>query len=547
MEQTGQTIEDLEDLFENAPCGYLSAGSDGRITKANLTLARWLGWEREALVGRRIQDFLNIAGQIYYETHFAPLLLMQGFFNEVALDLVCADGTGFPALVNAVVRRSDGNDVRFIRITIFNASDRRRYEQELVEARRAAEKANNELIELNRTLEARIARAVEARLKSEDALRQAQKMEAVGQLTGGLAHDFNNMLAVVISALHLLERRLERGDRDVEKLVAAAKDGANRAAVLTQRLLAFSRQQTLSPKALNANKMVSEISELLRHTLGRAARLETVLAGGLWQVQADQSQLENAIVNLSINARDAMPEGGHLTIETANCHLDEAYAAEHGIKHGQYVMIAVTDTGTGMAPEIMDRVFEPFFTTKGVGKGTGLGLSQVFGFVKQSNGHIKIYSELGHGTTIRIYLPRLYGEAGSPKSAPSQKLARGSGGECILVVDDDDQILALTAQILRDLGYAVLEASSGPAALELLDAHPGTRLLLTDIVMPGVDGRQLAEEASKRLSGLKILYTTGYTRNAVVHNGVLDPGVNLLQKPASLEQLASKVRSVLDS
>lgn len=541
-----QDMEDLEDLFENAPCGYVSVQADGRIIKSNRTFAVWMGYEHDHLVGRRFQDLLNIAGKIYYETHFAPLLRMQGFFNEVALDVVRMDGAVLPVLVNAVERRDDAGGLRFIRITIFNASDRRRYERELLEARNAAERANAELRQLNETLEARVAEAVQERLTAEDALRQAQKMEAVGQLTGGIAHDFNNMLAVVLSGLSLLQRRLEKGDTDVDKYITAAREAANRAAGLTQRLLAFSRQQSLSPQALNANKMVSEMSELLRRTLGETIHLETVLAGGLWQVHADANQLENAVVNLAVNARDAMPEGGRLTIETANCHLDDAYAAEHAIPAGQYVMVAVTDTGCGMPPDVVAKAFDPFFTTKGVGKGTGLGLSQVFGFVKQTGGHVKIYSELGQGTSVKIYLPRFYGPAELPQRSISSNTSLGSNSEVVLIVEDDDQVRELTVEMLLDLGYGVIEARDGVDALRTLDLHPEICLLFTDVVLPGMNGRQLAEEASKKRPGLKVLFTTGYTRNAIVHSGMLDPGVNLLPKPASRDQMAAKIRSVLD-
>ncbi|MDH2357045.1 ATP-binding protein [Bradyrhizobium sp. SSUT112] len=537
-------FEDFEDLFDNAPCGYLAAGSDGRITKVNSTFSKWLRHDKTELVGHRFQDFLNIAGKIYYETHFAPLMRMQGFFNEVALDLVRADGSTFPVLVNAVERRDEAGHLRFIRITVFNASDRRRYEHELLEARRAAERANVKLIELNRTLEERVAEAVEARLKSEQALHQAQKIEAVGQLTGGIAHDFNNMLAVILSSLSLLERRLAKGE-DIARYIAAAKEGANRAAGLTKRLLAFSRQQTLAPRVVNANQMVADMTELLRRTLGETVQLETVLADGLWQVFADQNLLESAILNLAINARDAMPEGGRLTIETANC--DEAYAAERALDPGRYVMVAVTDTGTGMTPEVMAKAFDPFFTTKGVGKGTGLGLSQVFGFVKQSNGHIEIYSEVGHGTTIKIYFPRFYGAADAPTLKVAKALALPSGREVVLLVEDDEQVLSLTGQTLRDLGYEVIETRNGREALDALAAHPEVSLLFTDVVMPEIDGPRLAEEALKRLPDLKVLFTTGYTRDAAVNNRVLDPDVNLLQKPASLEQLAAKIRAVLDA
>jgi len=539
-------LEDLEDLFESAPCGYVSADAKGRITKVNQTLLAWLGHERAQLHGQRFQDFLNIAGKIYYETHFAPLLRMQGFFNEVALDLVRADGTAFPVLVNAVERRDDTGDVRFIRMTVFNASDRRRYERELLEARNAAEQASAELRDLNLTLEQRINDAVQERLRAEDQIRQMQKMEAVGQLTGGIAHDFNNMLAIVIGGLNLVQRRLAKGDTDVGQFISGAMEGANRAATLTQRLLAFSRQQPLSPQALKANDMVSDMSELLRRTLGETIRMETVLAGGLWQTYADAGQLENVVLNLAVNARDAMPDGGRLTIETANCHLDSAYAAEHGVAEGQYVLVAVTDNGSGMPPEVAAKAFDPFFTTKGVGKGTGLGLSQVFGFVKQSGGHVKIYSEPDHGTSVKIYLPRYYGNAEAPARTLARGVPYGTSSEVILVVEDDLRVRELAVQMLRDLGYGVLEAEDGACGLQMLDRHPEVCLLFTDVVMPGMSGRLFADEARRRKPELRVLFTTGYSRNAIVHNGVLDPGVHLLPKPASLEQLALKVREVLD-
>ncbi len=539
-------LEDLEDLFESAPCGYVSADAKGRITKVNQTLLAWLGHERAQLHGQRFQDFLNIAGKIYYETHFAPLLRMQGFFNEVALDLVRADGTAFPVLVNAVERRDDTGDVRFIRMTVFNASDRRRYERELLEARNAAEQASAELRDLNLTLEQRINDAVQERLRAEDQIRQMQKMEAVGQLTGGIAHDFNNMLAIVIGGLNLVQRRLAKGDTDVGQFISGAMEGANRAATLTQRLLAFSRQQPLSPQALKANDMVSDMSELLRRTLGETIQMETVLAGGLWQTYADAGQLENVVLNLAVNARDAMPDGGRLTIETANCHLDSAYAAEHGVAEGQYVLVAVTDNGSGMPPEVAAKAFDPFFTTKGVGKGTGLGLSQVFGFVKQSGGHVKIYSEPDHGTSVKIYLPRYYGNAEAPARTLARGVPYGNSSEVILVVEDDSRVRELAVQMLRDLGYGVLEAEDGACGLQMLDRHPEVCLLFTDVVMPGMSGRLFADEARRRKPALRVLFTTGYSRNAIVHNGVLDPGVHLLPKPASLEQLALKVREVLD-
>lgn len=389
---------------------------------------------------------------------------------------------------------------------------------------------------------------IQTREKAESQIRQMQKMEAVGQLTGGIAHDFNNMLAVIISAMNLAQRKLARGEHDIMKFIEAATDAATRAANLTSRLLAFSRQQPLAPQVVDANRLVTGMSDLLRRALGETIRIETVLAGGLWKTHADPSQLENAILNLAVNARDAMGEDGKMTIETANSHLDEGYAATHAeVKAGQYVMIAVSDTGAGMPADVMERAFEPFFTTKPVDKGTGLGLSQVFGFVKQSGGHVKIYSEPGQGTTIRIYLPRFFG----PEEAAISSERAGNPAvpvtETILVVEDDPRVRASTTDAMRELGYTVIHAASGQEALEKLSDNPGVALMFTDIVMPVMNGRKLAEEALARMPKLKVIFTTGFTRNAVVHNGVLDHDVHFLAKPFTIEQLAAKLRDVLDA
>ncbi len=389
----------------------------------------------------------------------------------------------------------------------------------------------------------------EALEHAEQALRQAQKMEAVGQLTGGIAHDFNNMLAVISGSLDLLTRRLGDGDPRAKRHVEAAAEAAKRAASLTQRLLAFSRQQPLRPEAINVNSLVAGMSDLLHRSLGSGIRLETVLAAGLWRVHADPNQLENVILNLSVNARDAMPDGGRLTIETQNAHVDDRYAANHlGVTAGQYVLVAISDTGHGMTPEVMAKAFDPFFTTKDVGKGTGLGLSQVYGFVKQSGGHVKIYSEPGQGTSVKIYLPRVTAAGGGDLGdAAEPVIPLGEAQEVVLVVDDEPAVRQFSVDALQELGYRVLEADGAAAALRLIDAHPDIDLLFTDIVMPDVNGRRLAEAAREKRPSLRVLYTTGYTRNAVVHNGVLDPGVELIGKPYSLDQLAAKVRQVLDA
>jgi signal transduction histidine kinase/CheY-like chemotaxis protein len=425
-----------------------------------------------------------------------------------------------------------------------------------------ARRQEEELREITATLESRVAertadlseanRALLAEMRSREAaetqVRQLQKMEAVGQLTGGIAHDFNNMLAIVIGSLNLIQRRLAKGDTNIDKYIEGAIEGATRAATLTSRLLAFSRQQPLSPEPVDVNRLVAGMSELLRRTIGEEVRLETVLAGGLWRSHADPSQLENAILNLAVNARDAMPGGGKLTIETANAYLDEAYAAENGgLTPGQYTMLAVTDTGGGMTPEVIAKAFEPFFTTKDVGRGTGLGLSQVYGFVRQSGGHVKIYSEAGQGTSVKLYLPRFVGAEERPAAVRDAERLTPAGHprEIVLVVEDEDRVRQFAVEALRELGYTTLHAEGAASALRVLDAHPDVTLLLTDIVMPDVNGRRLADEALKRRPTLKVLYMTGFTRNAVVHNGVLDPGVNFLQKPFTLDQLAGKVRAVL--
>ncbi|HUI15851.1 MAG TPA: CHASE3 domain-containing protein [Xanthobacteraceae bacterium] len=404
--------------------------------------------------------------------------------------------------------------------------------------------ARDRLAAANRQLVEQMAR----REAAETQLRQAQKMEALGQLTGGIAHDFNNMLGVIVGALDLIKRRIAKADYAVERFLDAATIASERAATLTQRLLAFARQQPLSPQPLDGNKMIGAMSDLLHSTLGEHIQIETVTAAGLWTMQADSQQLENAILNVAINARDAMPDGGKLTIETANAHLDDAYCAQNPeVQPGQFVMIAITDTGIGMPSDVAARVFDPFFTTKPTGKGTGLGMSQVHGFVKQSNGHVKVYSEPGSGTTVKIYLPRLIAEAMDIKRAALAPMRTGNRSEIILVVEDDPLMRRLASEALHELGYTVFDCDSATDALATLDRVTDVKLLFTDVVMPEINGKKLADEALRRRPALKVLFTTGYTANAVVHGGVLDSGVNFIAKPFTLDQLAAKVRAVLDA
>jgi signal transduction histidine kinase/DNA-binding response OmpR family regulator len=419
---------------------------------------------------------------------------------------------------------------------------------------KASREAEQALRRLNETLEERVAAEIERRVRAEEAFRQAQKMEAIGQLTGGVAHDFNNLLAVILGSLETLKRRtaaglLTAGDPAFLRLLEAAWQGGQRAATLTQRLLAFSRRQPLDPKPLNPNRLVQGMSELLHTTLRESIRIETVLGAGVWWVSLDGNQLESALLNLAVNARDAMPNGGLLTIETANSFLDEGYAERHDeVMPGQYVMIAVSDTGVGMSPETLARAFDPFFTTKGVGEGTGLGLSQVYGFVKQSGGHVKIYSELDQGTTVRLYLPRLNGGNLDLEPGEAPGAVGLAQGELVLVVEDDPHVRAYSVDMISELGYRVIEAENAAAALTLLEAHPDVRLLFTDVGLPGgMNGRQLADAAQRRRPAVKVLFTTGYARNAIIHHGRLDPGLDLIVKPYTFSALAEKLHAVLAS
>jgi len=385
------------------------------------------------------------------------------------------------------------------------------------------------------------------REQAEQALRQAQKMEAVGQLTGGVAHDFNNLLTIIIGNIGIARRGVV--EARAERALANALAGAERAAQLTQRLLAFSRLQPLNPKTVDANKLILSMSDLLTRSLGENIELETISGAGLWKIEVDTSEMEATLLNLALNARDAMPDGGKLTIETSNAYLDEEYCSKHaGLRPGQYVLIAVSDSGVGMSGETIEHAFEPFFTTKETGKGTGLGLSQVYGFIKQSGGHVKIYSEPGQGTSIKLYLPRHDGEDSVTATAEraEQPGPEQGRGETILVVEDDEGVRQYAAEILRDLNYQVIEAKDSASALKLVDADKKFDLLLTDVVLPGKNGRQLADEVLRRHPGVKVIFMTGYSRNAIVHQGRLDRGAELISKPLIEGVMARKIRQTLD-
>ena len=422
----------------------------------------------------------------------------------------------------------------------------------------ATRQAVSGLLDRTRELEAES----KLRHEAEATLRQAVKMEAVGQLSGGIAHDFNNLLTIIIGNLDTMKRRLAElaksnvaGDAiaKLETPLESAMKGAKSSAQLTQRLLAFSRRQALEPDRVDANRLISGMLEMLRRTLGSDISIETVLGAGLWQSFADAHQLENVLLNLALNAKAAMPTGGCLTIETANTYLDDAYVRRFGdVKAGQYVVLCLTDTGTGIPAEILDRVFDPFFTTKPAGEGSGLGLAMVHGFVKQSDGHVRIYSELGNGTTVKIYLPRFIGAeevsaAPAGKTESEQAIPRAKPNEMILLVEDNADVREYARDVLLELGYGVLDAASVQEALRVVGKKPRISLVFTDVVLGDSNGRVLADKVRQVYPAVPVLFTTGYTRNAIVHQGRLDPDVHLLNKPFTQQDLARKVRELLDA
>jgi PAS domain S-box-containing protein len=400
------------------------------------------------------------------------------------------------------------------------------------------------LAEANEKLRAEAAE----REQVEEALRQSQKMEAVGQLTGGLAHDFNNLLTGITGSLEMLQSRLAQGRlTDFDRYITAAQGAAKRASALTHRLLAFSRRQTLAPKPTDVNRLVTGMEELIRRTAGPEITVEVVTAGGLWNTLIDPNQLENALLNLCINARDAMPEGGQLTIETGNRWLDVRAARDRDVPPGQYVTLCVSDTGTGMPPEVIRRAFDPFFTTKPIGMGTGLGLSMIYGFVRQSGGQARIYSEPGQGTMVCLYLPRQFGGTETVEEASDLVGAPSTGqGETVLVVDDEPTVRMLVSDVLEDLGYIAIEVADGAAGLRVLQSDARIDLLITDVGLPGgMNGRQVADAGRALRPGLKVLFITGYAENAVLSHGHLDPGMHVMTKPFAMDALAGRIKELI--
>nr|WP_246718909.1 response regulator [Microvirga terrestris] len=517
-------------VVNSAPDAILTLDAQGLIQLANPAAVREFGYAPQELVG----------------LDMAILLDAPEPWGALWDSLLIEDVLHRPVEITA--RRKDGS-VSFLEVSASRwRSEARVYVTAIlrdVNERRAAEAA---LRYLNQTLEERVEERTSELMQAEEQLRQAQKMEAVGQLTGGIAHDFNNLLAGIVGSLDLMQTRMAQGQtNNIERYAKAAMSSAQRAAALTHRLLAFSRRQPLDPKPVNANQLVVSMEDLLRRTIGPLHALEIVTAGDLWTTLCDPNQLESAILNLAINARDAMPDGGKLTIETANAHLDNACeAVQRDVAPGPYVAIGVTDTGTGMPPDVIARAFEPFFTTKPLGQGTGLGLSMVYGFAKQSEGHLRIYSKVGQGTTMKIYLPRYLGptEVELPGEDVTE-VPRAEAGETVLVVEDEPVIRELIVEVLQDLGYQALEAADGLSGLRILQSRKRIDLLVTDVGLPGLNGRQLADHARETRPDLKVLFITGYAENATLASGFLDPGMEMITKPFAVEALTTRIRTMI--
>ncbi|WP_293879725.1 PAS domain-containing sensor histidine kinase [Sphingomonas sp.] len=506
-QQVAERTAERDRMWDTSPYLMVVLDFEGVFRRVNPAWTTLLGYSSEELVGHHVNEFV-----------------MPDDHDDTVKTVKLAAGGEFPRVENRY-RHVDGS----VRIISWVAAP-----------------ANELVYATGRDITTDRAAAEELE-QAQDALRQAQKMEAVGQLTGGLAHDFNNLLTGIMGNLELLQLRIARGRLDdVDRFVTAAQGAGRRAASLTQRLLAFSRRQTLDPKPTDVNRLIAGVEELIRRTVGPTTDIRVVGAVGLWTAMIDPGQLENALLNLCINARDAMPDGGAITIETANRWLDERTAKQRDLAPGQYLSICVTDTGTGMTPEVVEHAFEPFFTTKPMGQGTGLGLSMIYGFARQSGGQVRIYSEVGQGTTMCIYLPRFLGDAPDLEATHIVAADTKGRGETVLVVDDEATIRHLVEEVLDDLGYAVIGAADGPAGLKVIRSGVPIDLLITDVGLPnGMNGRQVADAARAIVPELKVLFITGYAENAAVGNGHLDPGMELLTKPFALDDLMQKVREML--
>jgi signal transduction histidine kinase/ActR/RegA family two-component response regulator len=541
----------LRTLFRQAPSFFcVLSGPQHVFELANESYLQLVG--HRDVEGKTVRDALpEVAGQGFFELLDEVYRTRKPYVGKgLQVDLVRRPGappqSRYLDFVYQPILDASGRSTGIF-VEGYDVTDKHAAEQELRQLNAGLEtRIAERTSDLEEAMQ-RLQRESAERQAAEEALRHAQKMEAIGQLTGGIAHDFNNLLQGITGSLDLLKLRLQLGKlENIDKLITGAMTSAQRAAGLTHRLLAYSRRQPLDPRPVKANQLIAPMEDLLRRTMGENIRIELVLAGGLWTTLCDPSQLESAILNLCINARDAMPGGGSLVIETSNAWLDESYAAHEDVKPGQYVCISVSDTGEGMAADVLAKAFDPFFTTKPIGQGTGLGLSMIYGFARQSAGHAKLYSESGQGTTAKLYLPRHLGEAAAAEPVPQLRAEHQSRqGETILVVEDEPVVRALVLDVLDGLGYRTLEASDGAAALRILRTDARIDLLVTDVGLPQMNGRQVYDAAVATRPDLKVLFMTGYAENATLAQGFLQPGMEMMTKPFAMEQLATRIRKML--
>lgn len=538
----------LHGFFESVPDAVVVVDASGRIVRVNAQVQALFGYNRKDLIGKPVEILLPERYRdkhMSYRVDYAAQPRTRSMGAGLELFGRRQDGGEFPVdIMLSPLRTSKGNLVTAV---IRDISDRKQAENALRKAHEQlemrVEQRTRELAEANRALRNEMAE----RLRAEEALLQVQKLEAIGQLTGGVAHDFNNLLTVISGNLQMLQERVAHVPL-LLKLASAAAKAAARGAELTRNLLAFSRRQPLQPREIDIGELVHNMTDMMRRTLGESIHIETAIQAGLAKVAADPGQLENALLNLALNARDAMPRGGELTIKAATTLADAIPGEDKSdMAPGEYVMLAVSDNGSGMPPEVLKRVFEPFFTTKTTGKGSGLGLATVYGFVKQSGGHVRIYSEISRGTTVQLYLPQAKSNNEALMKEYTSNHAPRAEGETVLLVEDDEGVRELAATFLQDLGYAVLEATNGKQALALLEEGRPIDLLFTDLVMPGgMNGLELSREALRRRPAMKVLYTSGYMENVLAHDGQFDVGIQLITKPYTKEALAQRIRLVLD-
>jgi PAS domain S-box-containing protein len=532
-------VQAWQDLFDHAPCGYHSLDATGLFIRMNRTELEWLGYTRDEVIGKmRFSDVITPESLETFKKNF-PVFQRQGYIRDLEFDMIRKDGSTFPILLNSTaVRNAEGGYIASRSIVVDITAQRRMH------AQLAAFNAQLEqrVAERTRELEA----AHQALQRSEEQLRHAQKMEAIGRLAGGIAHDFNNMLSAILTYATLLKSSVP--DPLVEDLEQIRLAG-ERAAGLTRQLLAFSRRQILDPQPVDMNRVVADVERMVSRLIGEHIELRLTLSDPIGLVHADRTQLEQVVLNLVLNARDAMPNGGRLTLETRSIELDDEYAEAHPeTTPGTHVLLVVSDTGVGMDADTRARIFEPFFTTKPAGSGTGLGLATVYGIVKQSGGHVWVYSEPGRGTSFKIYLPLLTGDTAAASAPPPHEPVRLTGHETVLLVEDEDVVRRAARSILERRGYAILETRSAAQALAIAEAHPGPiHLLLTDVIMPHTNGRELAGRVAAMLPNVRVLFMSGYTDATVVQNGVLDDTAHHIDKPLTPDALARKVRQVLDA